>query len=278
LLTVAVLVTPLGGDCGGFDRCGSEPTEIFRGVVYGCRLLGATAEGGGSVYWVRVDLKAPGIKLYVTPLDPAAVAAGWQYRLRGIRDVINSEQLAVAVNGTMFDSDPGRWPRWMPGISGDFARSATTVVANHVVAQGSMNTDLLRFDAQLNPHLPASKPPKPADLVEAQWGVGGEAFRRHDREGWWRGDQPPDSRTAVAIDEQRHVLFLAVGEWISPRLLLETLVDLGAEEGVMLDGGSSSAMAIGEGARRVSGGVLLGGWRPVATYFGVKAELLGAAH
>jgi hypothetical protein len=227
---------------------------------------------------VRVDLKAPGIQLYVTPLDPAAVAAGWQYRLRGIGDVVSGAQLAVAVNGTMFDSDSGRRPRWSPRMAGDFARSATTVVANHVVTQGFLNTNLLWFDAQLNPHLSPSKPPKPEDLVEAKWGFGGEAFRLHDREGWWRRGHTPDSRTAVAINERRQLLFLAVGEWISPQLFLTTLADLGADEGVMLDSGGSSAMATGEDARRFSGGILFGGWRPVATYFGVKAEFLRAPH
>jgi hypothetical protein len=239
--------------------------------------LEATDEGSGSVYWVRVDLKAPGIKLYVTPLDGPAVAAGWQYRLRRIRDVVNGAQLAVAVNGTLFDSDAGWRPRWSLRMTGDFARTATTVVANHVVTQGFLNTNLLWFDAQLHPHVPFAKPLKPADLAEAKWGLGGQAVWFHDREASWQRDHTPDSRTVVAINEQRQLLFLAVGEWISLRRFLEVLADLGVEEGILLDGGSSSAMAIGEGARGVSGGVLFGGWRPVATYFGVKAEFLRAS-
>jgi hypothetical protein len=240
--------------------------------------LEATDEGSGSVYWVRVDLRAPGVDLYVTPLYGPAVAADWQYRLRGIRDVVIGAQLAVAINGTLFESDAGWRPRWSPRMTGDFARTATTVVANHVVTQGFLNTNLLWFDAQLHPHLPNLKTPKPTDLAAAKWGMSGEAFWLHDREGSWRRDHTRESRTVVAIDEQRQLLFLAVGEWISPPLLVETLADIGADEGIFLDGGSSSAMAIGEGARGVSGGVLFGGWRPVATYFGVKAEFLRAAH
>jgi hypothetical protein len=242
--------------------------------------LEATDEGSGSVYWVRVDLKAPGIKVYVTPLDGSAVAAGWQYRLRGIRDVVSGAQLAVAVNGTLFDSEAGWRPRWSPRMTGDFARSVTTVVAKHVITQGLLNADLLWFDSQLNPHyLSALKPPKPADLAEAKWALGGQAFWLHDRGAWWvvRG-QPPDSRTAVAVDERRQRIFLAVGEWVSPPRFLGVLADLGADLALLLDGGGSSALAIGEGARGVSGGVLFGGWRPGATYFGVKAELLGGSH
>jgi hypothetical protein len=72
----------------------------------------------------------------------------------------------------------------------------------------------------------------------------------------------------VAIDGPRKLLFLAVGENISPRLMLEELADLGAKDGMLLDGGHSSSMAIGKGATGVSAGVLHGGWRPVATHFG----------
>jgi hypothetical protein len=67
-------------------------------------------------------------------------------------------------------------------------------------------------------------------------------------------------------------LFLAVGENISPRLMLQELADLGAKEGMLLDGGSSSSMAIGKGAAGISAGILYGGWRPVATHFGVRAQ------
>ena len=51
-------------------------TEIFAGVVYGCERLAPTDEGSGLLHWVRIDLTAPGIELYVTPLDPVAVSAG----------------------------------------------------------------------------------------------------------------------------------------------------------------------------------------------------------
>jgi len=76
----------------------------------------------------------------------------------------------------------------------------------------------------------------------------------------------------AAIDGPRKLLFLAVGENISPRLMLEELAGLGAKDGMLLDGGHSSSMAIGNGATGVSAGVLYGGWRPVATHFGVRAR------
>jgi hypothetical protein len=81
-------------------------------MTYGCDRLGVTQEGGGLVHWVRVDLTAPGVELYVTPLDPAAAARGWQNRLRPIEDVLEPEHLAVAVNGTYFMTASGSWLRF----------------------------------------------------------------------------------------------------------------------------------------------------------------------
>ena len=68
------------------------------------------------------------------------------------------------------------------------------------------------------------------------------------------------------------LLFLAVAEYVSPRRLLEKLGELGAKDGMLLDGGGSSSMAIAPQARGVRPGVIHGGWRPVATYFGVRAR------
>jgi len=78
----------------------------------------------------------------------------------------------------------------------------------------------------------------------------------------------------VAIDRARRLLFLAVGEYISPRLILQKLAGLGASEGMLLDGGHSSTMVIGADARGLWAGAVYGGWWPVATQFGVRAKPL----
>jgi hypothetical protein len=246
------------------------PTEIYVGITYGCKQLDTTSEGSGLVHWVIVDLAAPGVELYVTPLDPTATAGGWQYLLSRIQEVVDKEHLAVAVNGTYFASNSGWWPR----MSGDLASSGETVVADHVVSHISEHTYLLWFDDQLTPYLSASKPPAAAELSQAKWGIGGLGIGLWDGKVRPGNSRTPDSRTAVAVDRQRKLLFLAVGQNISPRLMLQELADLGAKDGMLLDGGDSSAMAIGKGAARVSAGVLYGGWRPVATFFGVRAQRL----
>jgi Phosphodiester glycosidase len=101
-----------------------------------------------------------------------------------------------------------------------------------------------------------------------------QAVWLHEGRVWSGPDRHPDARTAVAIDAGRKLLFLAVAQWIPPRLMLETLANLGAREGMLLDGEGSSAMAVGEGARGIEPGEVYGGSRPVATYFGVRARPL----
>jgi hypothetical protein len=261
----------LGGGSGCPDRRGPTSTEIFEGITFGCEPLAASEEGSGFVYWMRVDLTARGIELYVTPLDSAALAQGWQYRLRRIGEVVEREHLAVAINGTLFTSNSVfSWLR----LPGDLANGVETVVADRVVSHVWEETYLLWFDDKLIPTLEPSKPPKVAELAMAKWGIGGQGVWLHDGKIWPGSDRSPDSRTAVAIDRPRKLLFLAVGENISPRLMLQKLSDLGGKDGMLLDGGGSSSMAIGEGAKGVSPGIVYGGWRPVATHFGVRAQPL----
>jgi Phosphodiester glycosidase len=149
------------------------------------------------------------------------------------------------------------------------------LVSDHVINHIWEPSYLLTFDNALNPRLSFSKPPTPDELIRARWSVGGQAV-------WLRAgkvrpgaDRRPDARTAVAIDVYRKVLYLAVAEKISPRLLLEKLAGLGAKDGMLLDGGTSSARAFGKDLRNARMGVAFGGWRPLPTFFGVRARPLG---
>jgi hypothetical protein len=53
---------------------------------------------------------------------------GWQHRQRRVADVVASEHLAVAINGTLFSSKSS-WRRW----SGDLADAVNPVVADHSI-------------------------------------------------------------------------------------------------------------------------------------------------
>ena len=140
-------------------------------------------------------------------------------------------------------------------MSGDLAESVETMVADHVVSHLWEHTYLLWFDDQLMPHLQPSKPPTAAELVRRNGpsvdkgsGCGVAKFGPVAA-----APRFPNSR---GFDQQRKLLFLAVGQYISPRLLLKKLADLGAKDGMLLDGGSSSSMAIGQGAAGVQRGYL----------------------
>jgi hypothetical protein len=256
----------------GEFTCSGRPAlaEIFEGITYGCKQMEPSEEARGIVHWVRINLTAPGIMPYVTSKDPTALGQGWQYRLRRVGDVVASEHLAVAINGTLFGSKSG----WWGGKSGDLANAVNPVVADHIVSHIWLDTYLLWFDDQLTPHLGPNKTTE-TELANAKWGIGGEDFWLRDGR-VWPGDYRShiaDGRTAVAVDLPRKLLFLAVGTHISPRLMFDTLANLGARDGMLLDGGDSSSIAIGTGASVVSPGTVYG-WRPVANQFGVRAEPL----
>jgi hypothetical protein len=255
------------------SRNRSDPvaeTEIFTGVSYGCRVLPATPEGSGPMHWARIDLIAPGVELYVTPTDPALEGTGYHYRLKRVGSVARTEGLAVAVNGSLFTKESFPVPGYWPGLR---ANGVETAVADGRVSHVWEHTYLLWFDAARVPALERQKPPSADVLARARWGIGGQGVGLMDgrvRDGLERN---PDARTAIGIDPQRLWLFLAVFESASPRRALEELAALGARDGMLLDGGGSTAMVIGPGATGVRPGTVLGGWRPVATHFGVRAAV-----
>ncbi|HEV8071999.1 MAG TPA: phosphodiester glycosidase family protein [Planctomycetaceae bacterium] len=247
------------------------PTEIYQGVTYGCERLEADEQGSGLMHWIRVDLTAPGIELYVTPLDPQAVERGWQYRLKHTATVLKKEQLAVAINATYFGSD-SLWIR----MTGDFARSSEVTIANYVVTHIPESTYLLCFDDDLAPSLEMSRPPNESVLRRSRWGLGGRGAVLL-RDGKIFPDtprKPTDARTAVGFNREKKLLFLAVFQNASEWRALDKLAQLGAVDGMLLDGGNSTSMVIGDKAHGVRPGVLIGDWRPVATHFGVRARAL----
>ena len=252
-------------------RSDGPEKPIFQGVVYGSERLSSSTEGGGVVHWVSIDLRAPELEFYVTPLDSVAQQSGWEYRLRYIGDVLRTENLSVVINAALFVSQSS----WRPRLPGDLARSVETLVSDHIVNHVWEHTYLLTFDDALNPRFSFSKPPTPDQLARARWALGGQGVGLRGGKVWPGADRRPDARTAIAIDRDRNLLYLAVAEKISPRLLLEKLASLGAKDGMLLDGGTSSALAFGQGVRNAKMGVVFGGWRPVATYFGIRARPLG---
>lgn len=245
----------------------TPPTEIYRGVTYSC-FEAHEPECTGLVHVIKVDLTAPGIELYLTPLDHEAVSKGYEYRLDWATNVLEREHLAVIVNAAMFASDSG-----ILQMAGDMARGGETIVADTVVDHIDPNSYLLWFDRNLASHLEFDKPPAEAALRQARWAIGGQGVAL------WKGKvreaacgHETDKRTAIAIDARRRLLWLAVFQNASTAGAARVLASLGAQDGILVDGGHSSTVVLGPDSAHVKPGSKLSEARPVATFFGVRAQ------
>jgi hypothetical protein len=218
-----------------------ETTEIYRGITYTCIELPEGPESRGLAHIVEVDLSAPGIELYLTPMDGEALAEGWQYKIDFPWREGRRRKLSVAVNAMLYQEEPSY---------------------------------LLWFERDLTPHLEHRKPPPEAALAKAHWGVSGQGVAFADGKISRHAGAAPDRRTFIAIDRSTRRLWLACFDHASPRYASQVLIDRGATEGLSLDGGSSTCMYLGPEARGVRGGTVHGGWRPVATTFGVRGKPL----
>ena len=246
----------------------TPPTRIYRGITYSCERLPSTSESGGLLHLVKVDLTAPGVRFYITPMDSEAVARGWQFRLRYVDELVRNEGLAVGVNGTLFYSDDPFWFR----RSGDWAHGVETMVANHVVSHVWQHTYLMWWDDDNVAHVEQTKPPSAAALAAARWGIGGQMVLLNDGKVTpWAGHEP-DQRTMIAADPARKLVWLACFDRASYAYAGAAMAERGARMGILVDGGWSTSMALGADASGVKGGRVTGCWRPVADVCGFYAE------
>ena len=242
------------------------PAEIFRGVTYSCEPVPQSAEGTGLMYLVQVDLAAPGIELYTTPVDPEAVSQGCHYRLRWPQAVVKEEGLAVAVTGPIFQfENPLRqWP-------GALAKAVDTVVSDGEVNRVHPHSYLLWFDDDLTPHLEKAKPPPQEALARARWGVGGQAVLISDGVVRSCTAHKPDAQVMVGIDAGRKRLYVAAFDHASQDVAARMLVERGVKDAISLDSGDSACMVIGAGANGDPARSPRFARRGVATIFGVRA-------
>ncbi len=240
----------------------AAPTEIYRGITYGCERAPDTAESGGLVHWVCADLNVPGVSLYVTPLDPDAVSHGSEYKLKYTSTAVAEQQLAAGVNATLFASDS-----WLIRLPGDLASSNETVVADHVVTHVHAHSYMLWWGDDLMAHVETTKPPSVVAIRKAKWAVSGQQVVLFNGS-VVTGPGLTDKRTMVAADPEGRRVWAACFDQASYRYAAFFLAEKGAKIGVMLDGGTSVAMAVGESAKNVRAGTVTGNWRPVATHFG----------
>jgi len=250
-------------------RSPAPETQIYRGVWYECFELPETIEGEGLVHVVRVDLTAPGIELFVTPTDVDAVREGGHYYLQYTGSVVAKHELAAAVNACMFYADSWHWP-----LPGDLATGTETTVADGEVSVVWEHSYLLWFDQALTPKLETRKPPPPPALEAAKWAISGQGVLVDQGRIRTGASTFADARTAIGIDPQLRMLWMVAFEHCSPARAGQVMVDLGARDVILVDGGTSTSMALGSEAEGVRSGAVITGYIPVATHFGVKAQPL----
>jgi hypothetical protein len=237
-------------------------TEIYRGIFY------QTSRGkSGVIHLLEIDLGRPGIELYLTPVNPEAIANGHEYRLDYVRNVARDGGLAIAVNGTLFKSDSYLIP-----MVGDFATSVDTIIAEYQMNHLHPRDYMLWFDSHLKPHVESTRPAPLAALRNARWAIGGRDLAI-------RGSKPPKrwsrqqgQRAVVGVDPRQQKMWLGVFESTTQEEATDVLMRAGAEYVMMLDGGNSTSLYLGGRAHGVPGGLRFGGQRPVATVIGVKAD------
>jgi hypothetical protein len=268
MLISLIVCALLGGFWAFWSYHGPAPAhEIFRGITYGCERLPETSESGGLLHWVQADLNVPGVSLYINPMEPEAQLHNYEYKLRHVSTAVSEDHLAAAVNGTLFSSNSV-----FIRVPGDFAISAETVVADHVMDHVAPDCYLMWWGDDLIAHLETTKPPSAAAIAKAKWAIGAEAPLLFP--GRMPGEQSVDRRTFIAADPAKKLVWIVCFDKASDRFAGPLLVKLGAVIAIAVDGGTSTTMVIGRGAKNVRPGTIIGNWRPVATQFGFRADPL----
>jgi hypothetical protein len=239
----------------------TQRTEIYRGVFYESRRL-----TNGLAHIVEVQLDAPGIELYLTPVHSEALASGHEYRLDYVRNIARAEGLAVAINGSMFSSDSYLIP-----MVGDFATSRDSIVADHKLNHLNPRNYFFWFDEGLAPHIEKIAPVPLAALQRAKWAMGAIDLADGDLKPK-QGDVDYDARTLIGLDPEHKKLWFGVFESATLSKATLTLIEAGARYVMSLDGGESTSLYFGGRTRGVQHGLRVGGQRPVATMIGVKAD------
>ena len=242
-------------------------TEIYRGVSYRCFRPPTEPEISGLVHVVRVDLTAPGIELFITPVDPTAKARGFEYRLEYVSSMVKRNDLAAAINGQYFAADSRYFD-----TPGDFAVAIDTSISEHQPNHISLNSYMLWFEDDLTPHVEPNKPPSAIAIARARWAISGEMPVLISGKVNSYADRIPNKRTLAGIDPKKKFLWLVTFDRASTMRATEIVSDFGATDAISLDGGGSTTMALGAAARSVAPGTVCGGWRPVATCIGVRAQ------
>ncbi|MHB1156554.1 MAG: phosphodiester glycosidase family protein [Phycisphaerales bacterium] len=259
-------------------------TEIYQGVSYLSRRLPDDPEGRGMMYLIRVDLNVPGTDVWLRPSAPdQAQSLDGFYDLQYPWQFAKREHLAVTINGTYFSAVQrlNSVPRMLRSMLfyGADARQAGPIVIDHHVAGDKGHGVFIWLDDDLTPHMRIHswrqnlKDLEIGKFAVTNWypvvqdgriGAGAESAKTCQLH----------ARTVFGIDTDKRLLYLACFERASYLLVARELVREGVPDAITFDGGGSSCLTLGDQARHIRPGTVLGGLRPVGSVLGIRANPL----
>lgn len=245
-----------------------ELSEVYPGISYECRRYDGPAVSG-LAHFVTIDLTTPGLDLFITPVNPEAVEAGWQYETRWLPWVVGDEDLAVAVNGTLFEQSGPWWAVW----PGQWSRSLETIVVDGKENHIDPHSYLLWFDADLTPYIETQKPPSPEVIRQARWGISGQGVGVYGgKVSKFANSSVVDRRNIVGFDSQNRKLFFMIFDAATEQKSLEIAAEYGANFATALDSGDSVGLVFGKNAQGLSRKSVVYPHRSLATILGVRMK------
>jgi hypothetical protein len=247
---------------------------LFRGVDFVHQH--ATQPRHMEIHLARIDLKAPGVRLFVDPPSAKDKRPGMADTLRP-SVFLNRYKLQLAINGSPFapDSQQDDTPVKIRGLSA----SDGNVYAPHDSRWGAI---VITKDNRVRISMP------PLDLADAYTGLAGYSLLIVEGANREKGTYQLHPRTAVGVSQDGRYLLLIVVDGRQPRVsegatlddLAQWLLRAGAWTALNLDGGASSTMVMAgpDGKPKVLNKPMHLGTpgleRPSGNHLGVYAEAL----
>lgn len=226
---------------------------LFSGVSYTRKVR--LSPNPQVIHVIEVNLNAPGVKVFVTPEN--GDSQDMETTAYTVSEFLSQYNLQVAVNASYFSPFFAKTPLYFYPRSGNNVNVQGLAISDgKTYSTGSNGWHVLCIledntaSILTTPHCPEKTlQAVTGSLIVENYQVTPYLQHTHNSKS---SEMPLAPRTAVAIDSKHQKLWLVVvdgrqpfySEGVSQGELAEILVELGAEKGLMLDGGGSSTMAI----------------------------------
>jgi hypothetical protein len=240
-------------------------TPVYRGIEMRCD---DAATRGKRLMALRVNLDEPTLEIVMRPLDAGAVSQRGHYFLTFGAWERYRNGYQVLMNTTIYA--PGE--KWK-SYPGQVVRAVDTVVAGGRATHIHEHSYLLWVDQSGAPRMETKKPPPPASIAAARWGIGLQGVQVGGGKPRYQAVEQhgaADARSFIGFDGNRR-LYLIAWESATPREMIDTALRLGVEWGGQLDSGSATHLLLGADAQGVRPLTGIHGARPLGPYLGIRA-------